>query len=140
MTGGSGSRLSSVMVGYNKPKAKISEGVRESLWLQGMMAGFPASDCRIKTVSETDLTEDRKRFDVPTLILHGGADQTVSIGGFRHHVAGACLVRYAQESAWREDHRRVDNGRQVQGVIGLAMACKPSVDFCGYWQRAQKGA
>jgi len=56
--------------------------------------------------------------------------------GHHHHVAGVYLVRYAQEMAWREDHRRVDNGRQVQGVVGLAMACKPSVDFCGYWQRA----
>jgi transposase-like protein len=57
--------------------------------------------------------------------------------GHHHHVAGAYLVRYAQEMAWREDHRRVDNGRQVQGVVGLAMACKSSVDFCGYWQRSQ---
>lgn len=55
--------------------------------------------------------------------------------GHHHHIAGAYLVRYAQESAWREDHRRVDNGHQVQAVAGLAMAAKPSVDFCGYWQR-----
>jgi transposase-like protein len=60
--------------------------------------------------------------------------------GHHHHVAGNYLVRYAQESAWREDHRRVDNGRQVQGVMGLAMAAQPSVDFCGYWQRACKAA
>jgi hypothetical protein len=44
--------------------------------------------------------------------------------------------RHAQEAAWREDHRRADNGQQVQGVMGLAMACRPSVDWCGYWQRA----
>jgi hypothetical protein len=56
--------------------------------------------------------------------------------GHHHHVAGAYLVRYAQESAWREDYRRLDNGRQVQQITGLAMACRPSVDFCGYWQRA----
>ncbi len=55
--------------------------------------------------------------------------------GHHHHVGGTYLVRYAQEMAWREDHRRVDNGRQVQGVMGLAMACRPSVDWCGYWQR-----
>jgi hypothetical protein len=55
--------------------------------------------------------------------------------GHHHHVAGAYLIRYAQESAWREDHRRMANGAQVQGVMGLAMACRPSVDFCGYWQR-----
>ena len=57
--------------------------------------------------------------------------------GHHHHIAGAYLVRYAQESAWREDHRRLDNGRQVQQITGLAMACRPSVDFCGYWQRAK---
>ena len=58
--------------------------------------------------------------------------------GHHHHVAGAYLVRYAQESAWREDHRRVDNGRQAQAVMGLAMACRPSVDWCGYTQRWQR--
>ena len=59
--------------------------------------------------------------------------------GHHHHIAGTYLVRYAQEAAWREDHRRTDNGRQVQAVIGLAMASKPSVDWCGYWQRRAGG-
>jgi hypothetical protein len=60
--------------------------------------------------------------------------------GHHHHVAGQYLVRYAQEPAWREDHRRVSNGAQVQNVmaLALAMACKPSVDWCGYWQRAAR--
>jgi transposase-like protein len=58
--------------------------------------------------------------------------------GHHHHIAGPYLIRYAQESAWREDHRRVDNGRQVQNVMALAMASRPSVDWCGYWQRAQR--
>jgi non-heme chloroperoxidase len=66
--------------GYNRPGAKISEGVRESFWLQGMMAGFPAAYFCIKAFSETDMTEDLKRFDVPTLILHGDDDQIVPIG------------------------------------------------------------
>ena len=66
--------------GYNRPGAKISEGVRESFWRQGMMAGFPASYFCIKAFSETDLTEDLKRFDVPTLIMHGDDDQIVPIG------------------------------------------------------------
>ena len=57
--------------------------------------------------------------------------------GHHHHIAGPYLVRYAQEAAWREDSRRVSNGDQVYGVVGLAMRCKPSVDFCGYWQRAR---
>jgi len=66
--------------GYNRPGAKISEGVRESFWLQGMMAGLPACYFCIKAFSETDLTEDLKRFDVPTLVLHGDDDQIVPIG------------------------------------------------------------
>ena len=57
--------------------------------------------------------------------------------GHHHHIAGPYLVRYAQEAAWREDLRRVSNGEQVYGVVGLAMRCRPSVDFSGYWQRAQ---
>lgn len=56
--------------------------------------------------------------------------------GHHHHIAGAYLARYAQESAWREDHRRADNGTQVRGVVALALKARPSVDFCGYWQRA----
>lgn len=66
--------------GYNQPGAKISEGIREHWWLQGMMAGIKAHyDC-IKAFSETDFTEDLKKFDVPTLILHGDDDQIVPIG------------------------------------------------------------
>jgi non-heme chloroperoxidase len=65
--------------GYNRPGAKISEGVRNSFWMQGMMAGFPASYFCIKAFSETDLTEDLKKFDVPTLVLHGDDDQIVPI-------------------------------------------------------------
>ena len=69
--------LSMAFYGYNRPGAKISEGVRESFWLQSMMAGMPASYFCIKAFSETDLTEDLKKFDVPTLILHGDDDQIV---------------------------------------------------------------
>ena len=72
--------LSMPFYGYNRPGAKISEGVRQSFWLQGMMAGFPASYFCIKAFSETDTTEDLKRFSVPTLFLHGDADQIVPIG------------------------------------------------------------
>lgn len=69
--------LSMAFYGYNRPGAKISEGVRESFWLQGMMAGFPASYFCIKAFSETDLTKDLAEFDVPTLVLHGDDDQIV---------------------------------------------------------------
>jgi non-heme chloroperoxidase len=72
--------LSMPFYGYNRPGAKISEGVRESFWLQGMMAGFPGSYFCIKAFSETDLTEDLKKMDVPTLVLHGDDDQIVPIG------------------------------------------------------------
>jgi non-heme chloroperoxidase len=71
--------LSMMFYGYNRPGAKISEGVRESFWMQGMMAGLPASYFCIKAFSETDMTEDLKKFDVPTLILHGDDDQIVPI-------------------------------------------------------------
>jgi len=72
--------LSIPFYGYNRQGAKVSEGVRESFWLQGMMAGIPASYFCIKAFSETDLTEDLKKIDVPTLILHGDDDQIVPIG------------------------------------------------------------
>jgi len=65
--------------GYNRQGAKISEGVRESFWLQGMMCGFPAAYFCIKAFSETDQTEDLKKMDVPTLFLHGDDDQIVPI-------------------------------------------------------------
>lgn len=60
--------------------------------------------------------------------------------GIHHHIAGSYFARYAQESAWREDNRRVANGDQVGAVVGLAMNAKPSVDFSGYWQRHVKAA
>ena len=71
--------LSLPFYSYNRPGAKVSEGVRESFWLQGMMCGFPGSYFCIKAFSETDLTEDLKKFDVPTLVLHGDDDQIVPI-------------------------------------------------------------
>lgn len=71
--------LSLPFYGYNRPGAKVSEAVRESFWRQGMLAGMPASYLCIKAFSETDMTEDLKKFDVPTLILHGDDDQIVPI-------------------------------------------------------------
>ena len=65
--------------GYNRPGAKISEGTREKWWLQGMMCGVKAGYDGIKAFSETDFTEDLKKFDMPTLILHGDDDQIVPI-------------------------------------------------------------
>jgi non-heme chloroperoxidase len=91
--------LSLPFYGYNRPDAKISEGVREAFWRQGMMAGFPASYFCIKAFSETDLTEDLAKFDIPTLILHGDDDQIVPIAASAmlssKLVKGAVLKVYA---------------------------------------------
>ena len=77
--------LSIPFYGINRPGAKVSQGVRDSFWLQGMMCGYPGSYECIKAFSETDFTEDLKKFDVPTLVLHGDDDQIVPI------VAGGLL-------------------------------------------------
>jgi non-heme chloroperoxidase len=72
--------LTGPFYGANRPGATVSQGVRDSFWLQGMQAGLKgAFDC-IKVFSETDHTEDLKKFDVPTLIIHGDDDQIVPIG------------------------------------------------------------
>ena len=72
--------LTTPFYGANRPGAKVSQGLRDSFWLQGMLAGHKAVfDC-IKAFSETDFTEDLKKFNVPTLILHGDDDQIVPIG------------------------------------------------------------
>src|SRR6516164_5719751 len=72
--------LAEPFYGANRPGSKVSQGLKHSFWLQGMLCGFPAAyDC-IKAFSETDQFEDLKRFDIPTLILHGDDDQIVPIG------------------------------------------------------------
>jgi non-heme chloroperoxidase len=72
--------LSLPFYGYNRPGAKISEGVRENFWYQGMQGGIKGEyDC-IQAFSETDFTQDLKKIDVPTLVLHGDDDQIVPIG------------------------------------------------------------
>ena len=72
--------LSMPFYGFNRPGAKVSQGLRDSFWLQSMLCGHKAAyDC-IKAFSETDFTEDLKKFDVPTLILHGDDDQIVPLG------------------------------------------------------------
>jgi len=72
--------LTMAFFGYNRPGAKISEGVRENFWYQGMQGGIKGQyDC-IKAFSETDFNDDLKKIDVPTLVMHGGDDQIVPIG------------------------------------------------------------
>jgi non-heme chloroperoxidase len=86
--------LSLPFYGYNEPGAVISEGVRESFWRQGMMASLPASYFCIKAFSETNQTDDLRKIDVPTLILHGDADQIVPIANSA--MLSAKLVRRAK--------------------------------------------
>ena len=69
--------LSIPFFGYNRPGAKISEGVRENFWYEGMLSGVKGSYDSIKAFSETDFTEDLKKIDVPTLVMHGDDDQIV---------------------------------------------------------------
>lgn len=66
--------------GYNREGAQISEGIRESFWLQGMMGGLKGQLDSIRAFSESDFHADLKRFDKPTLVLHGDDDQIVPIG------------------------------------------------------------
>jgi len=76
--------LSVPFYGANRPGAKVSQGLRDSFWLQGMQAGFKnVFDC-IKAFSETDQTEDLRKFNVPTLLIHGDDDQIVPIGASAH--------------------------------------------------------
>jgi len=73
--------------GANRPGAKVSQGMMDSFWLQGMRAGHKNTfDC-IKAFSETDFTKDLQAFDVPTLIVHGDDDQIVPIGASAHSAA-----------------------------------------------------
>jgi non-heme chloroperoxidase len=90
--------LSAPFYGANRPGSTVSQGVRDAFWLMSMQAGLKgAYDC-IKVFSETDLTEDLKRFDVPTLIIHGEDDQIVPIGASAREsvklVKGATLKVY----------------------------------------------
>jgi non-heme chloroperoxidase len=71
--------LTEAFYGANRPGSKVSQGLKDSFWLQGMMAGMPAAYECIKAFSETDFTEDLKKMNVPTLILHGDDDQIVPI-------------------------------------------------------------
>ena len=79
--------------GFNRPGAKASQGLIDSFWLQGMQAGHKNTNDCIKAFSETDFTEDLKKFDVPTLIVHGDDDQIVPIAAAG--LASAKLVPHA---------------------------------------------
>jgi non-heme chloroperoxidase len=85
--------LTTPFYGGNRAGVTVSQGVRDAFWLQGMQGGLANElDC-IKAFSETDFTDDLKKFDVPTLILHGDDDQIVPIGASAK--ASAVLIRNA---------------------------------------------
>ena len=114
--------------GYNRPGAKISEGIREHWWLQGMMGGMKAHyDC-IKAFSETDFTEDLKKFDVPTLILHGDDDQIVPIG------AAALLSSKIVKNATLKVYPGFPHG------MPTTQADQINADLLAFFQQSQKAA
>jgi non-heme chloroperoxidase len=90
--------LSMPFYGANRPGSTVSQGIKDAFWLWSMQAGYPAAyDC-IKAFSETDFTEDLKKFDVPTLVIHGEDDQIVpiNVGGLRSSkmIKGATFKMY----------------------------------------------
>src|SRR5213082_3601250 len=114
--------------GYNRPGATISEGIREHWWLQGMMGGAkPHYDC-IKAFSETDFTEDLKKFDVPTLILHGDDDQIVPIG------ASALISAKIMKNATLKVYPGFPHGMPTTN------ADKINADLLAFFRRAQQVA
>jgi non-heme chloroperoxidase len=80
--------------GFNRPGAKVSQGLIQSWWMQGMMSGHKNAYDWIEAFSETDFTEDLTKFDVPTLIVHGGEDQIVPLAASALH--SAKLIPHAQ--------------------------------------------
>jgi non-heme chloroperoxidase len=114
--------------GYNKPDAKISQGVRDAFWLQGMQVSIVgAYDC-IKAFSETDFTEDLKKIDVPTLILHGDADQIVPIQ------ASALLSAKLIKNSTLKVYPGAPHG------MCTTLADKVNADILGFLKKADRAA
>jgi non-heme chloroperoxidase len=91
--------LTTPFYGANRSGSNVSQGLRDAFWLQGMQAGFKGViDC-IKAFSETDFTDDLKKFDIPTLILHGDDDQIVPIAASAQ--LSAKLIRNAQLKVYK---------------------------------------
>jgi non-heme chloroperoxidase len=90
--------LSAAFYGANRPGSTVSQGVRDAFWLLSMQAGFPAAYECIKAFSESEFTDDLRKFDIPTLIIHGDDDQIVpiTVGGLRSAkmIKGAILKTY----------------------------------------------
>lgn len=97
--------------GYNRPAAKVSEGVRDSFWRQGMETSLPAAYFGVKAFSETDTTEDLKGIDVPMLVLHGDDDQLVPFAN-----TGAVTAKLLRNSTLKvypgESHGLITTAKQ----------------------------
>jgi non-heme chloroperoxidase len=111
--------VSAAFFGANRPVNKATQGMRDAFWFQGMQCGHKAAlDC-IKAFSETDFTEDLKKFDVPTLILHGDDDQIVPIGASAH--ASSKLVKNATLKVYPgAPHGLTDTHKEELGADLLA--------------------
>ena len=121
--------------GFNRPGAKVSQGMIDSWWLQGMMGGHKNTYECIKAFSETDFTEDLKKFDVPTLIIHGDDDQVVPIDARRTRLGEARQGREADRLRRRaaRHHRHAQGSAQrgparvhrklIEGARTLARRC-----------------
>jgi non-heme chloroperoxidase len=111
--------LTTPFFGTNRPGAKISQGVRDAFWLQGMQGGLKNQlDC-IKAFSETDFTPDLKKFDVPTLIIHGDDDQIVPIDASAH--ASAKLIKNAKLKIYPDGpHGLADTHKDELNIYLLA--------------------
>src|SRR2546422_11749655 len=104
--------LSAPFYGANRPGAKVSQGLRDSFWVQGMQAGFKGTlDC-IKAFSETDFTKDLGAFDVPMLLLHGDDNQIVPIGASA--VLSSKLINPLGSREFDQWWRLVQGGRVCQ--------------------------
>ena len=106
--------------GFNRAGAKVSQGVIDNWWRQGMMGGAKAHyDC-IKAFSETDFTEDLKKIDVPVLVMHGDDDQIVPYRRLRAAVGQAAEERHAEDlRGLAARHVHDASGRDQPGPAGL---------------------
>jgi hypothetical protein len=133
--------LSVTTQGHHKPNAPSNVGPAQRLPDTRIMANEAGSWNDLHGRFQVERIDHGSAYSLAGGIYTNGAESFFSRirrgeTGHYHHIAGPYLVRYAQESAWREDHRRVDNGQRVQAVSRLAMAAPTSVDWCGYWQKA----
>jgi non-heme chloroperoxidase len=115
--------LTTPFYGANRPGAKVSQGVRDAFWFQSMQGGLKNELDSIKAFSETDFTQDLKKFDVPTLIIHGDDDQIVPIGASAHAavklIKGATLKIYKGAPHGIADTHKAQLNADLLGFLNL---------------------